>query len=445
MNRTVYKTAGWGSFVTTLGAGWILWRQLVVSPANPLSTGGINVNAAPAPGVSALPENPIPAGVPDFEAQAVLAQLRETFSRDGKRWYPNLKTWMLLGTLSQPQVDVLLQSALTVSNAAEKQALVEVLFEHLATVNPDYALVWVDRLPPESTGPTVAKMLSFWGTRDVAAARQWYAASLAARSSAFPEVVKVFKELAMFKPPPPTGPAGMAAAMAAYHEARSKAEPGHWSSREAEPVGAWARETGQWSMAVAAAGDDSSLRSFLHSEWAASNPVEWLAWMRDHPQEGRKEGEGGNRSSMGRCNILGQAISGIMRDTNGQGPSYAVGPYLDGLLALLTDAGEDFTSEHGSAKSSLKSTFPYWLKSQPTQASAWVKRRQKEPWIEPIIAVLSTSAAKDDPVAAMAWAGQIKDAKLRQQTYLESHAAWRIHDPAAADAWAADHPVELGQ
>ncbi len=156
MNRTIYKTAGLGSFAATLGAGWIFWRQLAVSPANPLSAEGVNVNAAPAPEVSALPENPIPVGVADFEAPAVLAQLRKTFTRDGKDWYPDLKTWMLLGTLSQPQVEVLLQSALAVSNAGEKKALVEVLFEHLATVNPDHAWPgWIvcHRRPPDPPDP----------------------------------------------------------------------------------------------------------------------------------------------------------------------------------------------------------------------------------------------------------------------------------------------------
>ncbi len=265
------------------------------------------------------------------------------------------------------------------------------------------------------------------------------------RSSEFPEAVKVFEEFAKLQPPPPPGTAGMAAAMAAYHEARSKAEPGHWSSREAGPVVAWARQTGLWPMAVAAAGNDSSLRPYLHGQWAAVNPGEWLAWMRDHPEEGTKESEGGNRLGMERRDLLTQAMDGVAPYTSGQGSSLAVGPHLDALLALLEDAGADFTAEQSPVRRSLERNFPRWMERQPTQASEWVKRRQKEPWIEPVIVVLATSVAKDDPVAAMAWAGQIKDVRLRQQTYTEALAAWRVHDPAAADAWAANHPAELGK
>jgi hypothetical protein len=445
MNRTLFKITSLGSFVITLGGGWMVWRKVAVPPQNPLSSESLNVALVPAQRISPVLESPASVGGAAFEVQVVLDQLRATFERDRKAWYPMLKTWVLLGTLSQPQVEELLQSALAGIEPEEKKALVGVLFQYLAKVNPDAALAWVDRLPPEATGQTVAAMLSFWGTRDLAAARQWYALSVAERAAEFPETVKVFEKFAKLQPVTPAGPAGIAAAMAAYHEARTKAEPGHWSSSEAEPVVAWARQTGQWASAVTAAGDESSLRSYLHRNWAGENPAAWLAWMRDHPQEGGRDGEGGKGFQMKRNDILVQAIDAVTSYQSGPSQAYAVGSHLDDLLGLLRDAGADFSSEHGNVRVVLEHAFPRWLERQPTQASEWVKRHQKEPWIEPVIAVLATSVAKHDPVAAMAWAGQIKDAARRQKTYIDAHAAWRVHDPAAADAWAADHLVELGK
>ncbi len=444
MNRTIFRITGWGSFLTTLGAGWILWRQLAGSPQTSPNAAPGKVAEVPVHDTRPLPGGPAPPSPVNFEAQAVLDQLRGTFTRNGRKWYPDLKTWGLLGTLSQPQVEILLQLALEMGDAEARQALVAVLFEHVAAENPDLALEWVGRLPPESTEPTVAGMLSFWGNRDLAAASRWYEASLAERSMEFPAVAKVFASFTRLRSETSTGPSGIAAAMASYHEARSKAEPGHWSSREAGPVVAWARQTGQWSLAVAAAGDDSPLRTLLHRQWAAANPPAWLSWMRDHPQEGKDDAEGGSRSGVRRRDLLADGMFAGNTYSGASGPTYAVGPQLDGILALLKEEGADFTSEQSRVRVSFERGFPHWLAGQPTQASEWVKRRQKEPWIEPIIAILSTSVAKDDPVAAMAWAGQIKDAKLRQKTYLESLVAWRIHDPAAADAWAAEHAAELG-
>jgi hypothetical protein len=46
--------------------------------------------------------------------------------------------------------------------------------------------------------------------------------------------------------------------------------------------------------------------------------------------------------------------------------------------------------------------------------------------------------------AAMAWAAQVKDETRRRETFSKSYTTWRTLDPAAADAWAADHAAELG-
>lgn len=443
-----------GSFLVTLGAGfcWLnpLPPRLTIlpvavefpvpaEPVRPLVT----EHASPPVEGAALME------VAGFDAAAAMKHLRATLTDLVYRKPPGLsliatpETWVATGRFSQPELEALILASLGVADAGEKNSYIAVLFEQLAMMNPARALELVGRLPSSSTSATVAGMLQFWGAHDAAAVRQWGDGLLAKRAAGFPEVSKVLEGLAARDLHALPVTEGLNEALTAYRNAKGLRKPGHFSSRDAGPVLAWARRSHQWQSALDAA-DDPPLRILLHGEWAAADPVAWLAWMRSHPGEG-KAPEAGRGRLMERREILGQALSRILQQSGTSMSSYSLGPQLDGVVALLAEEGSNFSDEFGSASVFMNRGFPTWLEAQPAEASGWVKRHQSEAWIQPVIELVATHVAKDDPLAALAWAAQIKDEGRRRQTFIQVHGIWRALDPGAAESWAAQHAAALGR
>jgi hypothetical protein len=166
--------------------------------------------------------------------------------------------------------------------------------------------------------------------------------------------------------------------------------------------------------------------------------------MKSHPEAGKTNDSKSGHDATERLYFLANGISSLLSFSGPRLPSFPIGSQLDELHLLLQEEGSHFASEKRHAGFFLKSGFPWWLEFQPVPASQWVKQHQKEPWIDPIVALLATSVVKDDPAAAMAWAAQVKDETRRRETFSKSYTTWRTLDPAAADAWAADHAAELG-
>jgi hypothetical protein len=442
MKTPRFHWASAGSFLAAMPLCWMLWNRLPArSPVAPPGDSIVSLTPAAEP-VLAISEVTVAERL-----QRLRATLQDTFREPpGEiRLGPSEETLIFLGTFTGMEVEELLERALKLEDAETRLALLAALFEHLATLSPDKALVWAGKLPSVTTSPTLAGMLRFWGGRDVSAARVWVETALAGRVTEFPEVVKVLGDLADLQPPVSVGKAGLDAALAAYHEAKSRQSPGRASSGDSEPVVAWASRTGQWQAALEAAEQETDfLRGQLHSRWAEVDAPAWLAWMKSHPEAGKTNDSKSGHDTTERLYILAKGISSLLSFSGPHLPSFPIGPQLDELHLLLQEEGSHFASEKGHAGFFLMSDFPRWLEFQPVQASQWVKQHQKEPWIDPIVALLATSVVKDDPPAGMAWAAQVKDETRRRETFSKSYTTWRTLDPAAADAWAADHAAELG-
>ena len=62
-------------------------------------------------------------------------------------------------------------------------------------------------------------------------------------------------------------------------------------------------------------------------------------------------------------------------------------------------------------------------------------KSRRSAWIGPAAAQYAHRLANKEPLAALAWAGQIHDAELRRATLGRCARAWLVKDEAAAREW----------
>ncbi|MGJ3242662.1 MAG: hypothetical protein ACFE0O_06905 [Opitutales bacterium] len=79
-----------------------------------------------------------------------------------------------------------------------------------------------------------------------------------------------------------------------------------------------------------------------------------------------------------------------------------------------------------------------WFDRDSLAVSRWLNTLPNDPVLDSAIGYLATTAARDDPAAAMSWAASITDPKRRETHQLAVAVQWFRQDPAAARAWLED-------
>lgn len=79
-----------------------------------------------------------------------------------------------------------------------------------------------------------------------------------------------------------------------------------------------------------------------------------------------------------------------------------------------------------------------WFDRDSLAVSRWLNTLPDDPVLDSAIGYLATTAARDDPAAAMTWAASITDPKRRETHQLAVAVQWFRQNPAAARAWLED-------
>lgn len=92
----------------------------------------------------------------------------------------------------------------------------------------------------------------------------------------------------------------------------------------------------------------------------------------------------------------------------------------------------------------VKAAFWGFWRHDPDGFEHWIDAAAGESlpaWLEPAVEIYAAQLVKEDPHAALAWAGRIKDDTTRQRALVNVARFWRKHDQAAADAWLEQSPL----
>ncbi len=80
-------------------------------------------------------------------------------------------------------------------------------------------------------------------------------------------------------------------------------------------------------------------------------------------------------------------------------------------------------------------SFRDWQGSDPTAATAWISAQEREPWLEPALALHADQLAMERPEAALALVAHFSDPTLRDRFTTTIARKWLSRDYAAAQVW----------
>lgn len=179
--------------------------------------------------------------------------------------------------------------------------------------------------------------------------------------------------------------------------------------------------------------------------WGASHPEDALAYLETRGEEG---GQGGDLFHAMFQGWIGRDVDAaahwLLQDTSGARDGRACQavvdaicrqggqPLLETWFAGLPKDNLGAFQQIASAVTVAKGRF------EPAAAQAWLEQQRGQPWLEGSDLLPSTARrmARDDPAAAMEWAGRMQSAPSADQVMQE----WFRQDPWSASQWLADHP-----
>lgn len=211
------------------------------------------------------------------------------------------------------------------------------------------------------------------------------------------------------------------------------------------------------------------------SKWVTSNPDAAIAWATENGKEAN-ETENGNyymvgllgslaktdldraatlAQTMNRSRARGDAMERVLDQylsqrspeaTQTWATSLPEGPFRDGLLSRL--AGR-LASKDGASAAQWASTLPEgqnkpqvlaqvverWSREQPNEAGAWLNQLPVSPATDDPRETFAWQVQKNDPEAAIAWAGTISDQGRRERATRELIKTWFERELDLARQW----------
>lgn len=182
----------------------------------------------------------------------------------------------------------------------------------------------------------------------------------------------------------------------------------------------WGAIAGKAAFDHAAASDEPDLAATM-TGWAAANPSEALALLKDLPQE--MQGQ--------RDELTASVVSGLAhRDQN----------MATDLVLRLGQEG------NGRAGNLMEIVANETLRSKgPEQASQWAESLPDGPLKGTAMSRIAESYARKDPLAAAQWAQRFADKDYASRTIEQVGGRWAQSDPVAAVGWLESLPAGNGQ
>ncbi len=266
-----------------------------------------------------------------------------------------------------------------------------------ASQNPEAAAGWAAGLAGSSSGGTaVAEVMSYWAESDPQAAAGW-AAKLPEGSFKQAALTSLALNWADQFP-------GEAAGWAAKQSnARELLEIVGDSWAKADPLAA-----STWASSLQDEAARKEILSLTLSSWAAASPQSALEWL-------------------GRA---APADAGELQDR-----------VLGGWAAEDPAAALGWAREHNVPEANQAGMFKQWAAASPETLETWIDAQPPQSIPDTALGSAALRAGEQRPAAALDRALAIRDTAQRFKTVRKILSSWQDSDPAAAQAWAAKHPV----
>jgi len=266
-----------------------------------------------------------------------------------------------------------------------------------ASQNPEAAAGWAAGLAGTSSGGTaVAEVMGYWAETDPQAAAGW-AAKLPEGS---------FKQTAL-------------ASLALNWADQFPEEAAGWAAKQSNARelleivgGSWAKSdplaASTWASALQDESSRKEILSLTLASWAAASPQSALEWV-------------------GRA---APAEAGELQDR-----------VLGGWAAEDPASALAWAREHNVPEANQTALFKQWAAASPETLETWIDAQPPQSIPDAALGSAALRAGEQRPAAALDRALAIRDSSQRFKTVRKILSSWQDSDPAAAQVWAAKHPI----